>query len=41
MNGKKCQEPRKGMEKQRKAKNQKKIRLIKKRRKGGIKWQGE
>lgn len=34
MNGKRCQEPRKGKENQRKAKNQKRIRLIKKRQKG-------
>lgn len=41
MNGKKCQEPRKGKENRKKAKNQKRIRLIKKRRKGGTKRQGE
>lgn len=37
MNGEKCQEPRKGKGNQGKAKNQKRIRLIKKRRKGGTK----
>lgn len=37
MNGKKRQEPRKGKGNQRKAKNQKRIRLIRKKRKGGTK----